>query len=982
MSVILHVLALLFFGPVAAGVHIKAVGSASAPRNVVDGEDADVEDSQGRQEIPTLQEYLAAGRARAEDGAALPEVVGARSLPSRTAPSPLALDTRRSLGCGETHVVDAESDREATCPQDCPYFVQNQLDARHCTFVCVPAEQCTKFHPGTPIADPKLGICRSPMVQACDEYVMDASTPDRCAVCSPGYRLAEDGQCYYKFKYLVFVLTCIGTLVAVLLTAWLVDMALRPASNEDQLHDALDFTRRKLLHKQEDVPAEVARGDSSITFSRRLGLQGTSGHLMRIGKLWPLSTNLCKQDVGGSGLVLHFNFQVAVMVWALLVAGVWALLGFTIDSDLFVLGTKPFGTPRENCILVAWGWETQERLMPVKCVFIWVAYIGSFALALVHSVRQLRLFQRLDDTNKTMKDYVAICNGLPSCSGRRPLEDELKRVLTQATGQRVVGVSVAWAYKDDEDAVMGALYKQLRQREGKHRRQLPPCPHEASYGPLRKKLHELESKYLCPLQEEADDADVRKMLANMSSSENAFVVFQTERQRNEAIRRVEQMGGILFEERQVHLYMPQCEPATVKWVNFGDHAAPHRKVLRLLQGCGLILVCLLLWTVFFYAPYAWSMFSFNYDNGQEPGFIYGLSFSMVVCIGNVMMYAACDAVAEHVGFRFSDDKEAAYLVFYTFSCLFNVVVDMVTTYFIAWTIMSELGFRAYDGTPLQDIPVFPQGFETYAIQRSLAENVKAYAFPSTFLIPFMIEPFATIWIPWILGRLLVRCHQEIRGRDAEEWLTAMPMDLSRYGDILLNMMIAILIFYFPGGYTIFLFVSMAACHAFIYVLDQWRLLRIVPSCTFASMQVDWWCQVMLAPCVAIMLSCLVFKSGNQEGFEDLGIWGNFAACTGAFTLHCVVHILLLLYVVPLFGEKDEVDDESRDATSDYQYQTLSHQTASSFFSTNPVHCLRSSHYYRHQPPCQYLVAGKEHLLEKNPKIGLWYDVPDVPKEEL
>ena len=30
--------------------------------------------------------------------------------------------------------------------------------------------------------------------------------------------------------------------------------------------------------------------------------------------------------------------------------------------------------------------------------------------------------------------------------------------------------------------------------------------------------------------------------------------------------------------------------------------------------------------------------------------------------------------------------------------------------------------------------------------------------------------------------------------------------------------------------------------AYIYLLDHWRILRVVPAATFASMQVDWWCQ--------------------------------------------------------------------------------------------------------------------------------------------
>ena len=34
-------------------------------------------------------------------------------------------------------------------------------------------------------------------------------------------------------------------------------------------------------------------------------------------------------------------------------------------------------------------------------------------------------------------------------------------------------------------------------------------------------------------------------------------------------------------------------------------------------------------------------------------------------------------------------------------------------------------------------------------QGTLANNLYAYAFPATFLIPFLIEPVATIYAPWI-----------------------------------------------------------------------------------------------------------------------------------------------------------------------------------------------------------------------------------------
>merc|ERR1719440_2350599 len=105
------------------------------------------------------------------------------------------------------------------------------------------------------------------------------------------------------------------------------------------------------------------------------------------------------------------------MIWAALVAVGWLIMAYTVDEDLLTLGRRRFGMPRENCILVAWGYRTQQRLMWTKVLFCFCVYIGSFALCIYHGARQLRLFQKFDAENKTMKDFVAMCTNLPRIKG-------------------------------------------------------------------------------------------------------------------------------------------------------------------------------------------------------------------------------------------------------------------------------------------------------------------------------------------------------------------------------------------------------------------------------------------------------------------------------------------------------------------------------------------------------------------------------------
>ena len=57
---------------------------------------------------------------------------------------------------------------------------------------------------------------------------------------------------------------------------------------------------------------------------------------------------------------------------------------------------------RENCIVVQWGYETQNRLMYVKVGFLLFAYVFSFVSAMILDIRQWCIF--ITDTGITHKD--------------------------------------------------------------------------------------------------------------------------------------------------------------------------------------------------------------------------------------------------------------------------------------------------------------------------------------------------------------------------------------------------------------------------------------------------------------------------------------------------------------------------------------------------------------------------------------------------
>merc|ERR1719327_1678758 len=625
------------------------------------------------------------------------------------------------------------------------------------------------------------------------------------------------------------------------------------------------------------------------------------------------STNLCTTDVAGPGMMLHFRFQRFFIIWPLLVAMVWTALAI-YEPDLFILGTRKFGTPRHNCILVAWGYETQQRLMWTKVLFLAIVYVGSFISFLWFSVSQNRQYLKMDQDEKTMKDFALELKGLPKLPGeQKDVEQDIKQLVEGAIGKAgvVVGVSVAWNYQSDDgekqEMVEYLCNKDLTWRQiqwelgikAKAQNKAAPTNKDVNdfldqervkqqtdpsenYGALRKKLYAIEKSVLGPEDDKCDalgEEIVNKeghlameCLKDIKSSDTAFVVFTTEEEKKAALemgleiefkREIAQKYSVEPTTKMVLLDVTN-EPANLNWHNFGNPAP----VKGFFKGFFKVYVpALLIWFFCFYVPYAWSLYNFNYDNGAElPGY-YSIIFTIVVCGGNATMYVVCDLCCDIIGFRYKDTKQVTYMLMYLVACMINVFLDMAVTYKTALKIMVGLDFRTYFGQRLSEIDTFTEQFETYAMQRSLGENTYAYAWPSTFFVCFLLEPFVTIWVPHWIGQVVVRTHPEIVGATAEAYLMAFEFDMGRYADILLNVFLGIVIFWFPGGYIWTLFFFMSFSHAFIYFFDHWRVLTVIPYVKIVINEVDWWAQVVMCGLCAMIMMCLVFKA-NCETYVD------------------------------------------------------------------------------------------------------------------
>jgi len=876
--------------------------------------------------------------------------------------------------CHDRKVVDSNSDKFLQCPTECPIYADDRADGVDCNFECVEAtpKACSAVNPKEPVPDVERGICRACIIYGCKTCTSEGQ--DTCAVCSSGYRLTANGQCENANMMYWYGLFVVLGLVTLFIVAWIVDIACRPVVNPEGLKGALD-----------------ARSRSKVRMPKQAG--SSEGR-----ELWPLDTNLLKTPVAGIGVQLHFNFQFFLIVWALAIGVAWLFLALSVDDALLILGTRRAKTARQNCILVAWGFETQMRLMWTKIDFVVAAYLLTFLACLAFGVRQLRIFQKVDMQNSTHKDYAARVRNLPLMDGTEPVEEELKRRLEDATGQKVVGVSVCWDFQEHEDELLELIESKLVEKDekmGPTTVQADAPEPESFFARMERSMLAAEAERVVvkgemteeerqtasreaqaanpeEMIEECKEVDVVGILKSIKTCPDAYAIFETEAARDAAVDAV-QSAGVEFHGNVLKLNASRVEPQTVNWRNCANTDLVV-KAKRVAMGFCIMLAGLGLWVVAFYLPYAWFTLTFNYSYGQEPGFVAGMTFSMVVVAGNALMYLVCSEVADRTRFIYVDDREVCYMLLYCFACVFNVALDLITTYMVAYRINVGLRMKTYDGTLLENLQQFSDRFESYAMQRTLANNLYAYAFPATFLIPFLIEPVATIYAPYKMMMAIVRTQPSMKGFMAERLLGSLVFDLSRYADLMLDVMIAVLIFFFPGGYNIQMFVGLAASHVYIYFFDHYRVLRSIQSCNYADKMVDWWTQWMMSIPCGFMLACVVFKANCQPGYPCVDGDTMVAGCAVAFFAHIVLHTLALKFVVPMFGLSGESDGADSNT-----YQDCSRRIACSWFSANPMYCLRSQYVYQHNPPCVYCIPGKEHLIEVNEDIGLYFN--DCPAKE-
>jgi len=190
---------------------------------------------------------------------------------------------------------------------------------------------------------------------------------------------------------------------------------------------------------------------------------------------------------------------VALIIWAVVLALVWLSIGVAVEyPTLFVLGTGRAKTDWENCWIVEWGHTAQRRLMWTKVGYLIFVYLFTFLGAIFFGICQLRRFEHMDQLHSTHKDFCALITGLPRLIGSVFAEDEIKKTISTASGQKIIGVSVCWDMTDKEDLLMQVIEGELDKRDSELHGQSLPSAEPVGYGTVNRVFTWIESVFLSP----------------------------------------------------------------------------------------------------------------------------------------------------------------------------------------------------------------------------------------------------------------------------------------------------------------------------------------------------------------------------------------------------------------------------------------------------------------------------------------------------
>lgn len=931
-----------------------------------------VEDGNGTTRTTTVHDKLTLAPGYEED---LPVIVVTQS------PQVVQKQKPQLAACSYNAAALITVPIEQPCSAACPF--SQRIPGDKCHKVCIKKEDCAAFNPKRGFAEMVSKQC----MPACG-YGTHIIGCSRCAgvgvcvECMTGFTLVENGTRCQNSMEGVWKKIYIILLIVILLLVWyLWNLARRVNLNQIVLE--MCFQHRDHCKCWELVADESA------------------GHRWQKYPLW--GTHVQSRDIGGLGIVLYFR-QLAFLMATCPVLLLAAYVTYKF-SDLKLYEDATAHLNDCNSALSHSqhfnGGQFEIDIMRFSH-YMFYAMIATYLVFLVgiamFAKSQLNLATRWDESRSTHEDYAFLCRDLPQdATDPKEIQDYFQELLdNHSTGgadsvHRIVGVSIAYDYKQDAELIDSAICDLVEELE-KHRWKSHPSGHFQRIAQALVKSQRWYHDH--SIHPHADDADkvaeeasseaqpqrqcctmksllklemldclfwgscgdhdpghtnkeqVVEVLQNLKGSGNAYVIVDHPSTLTLLSEIGKQPHPPFRGHREIRICDVISEPPSVIWENFTEmNFWP-----RIIGGCFLIIFTILLW-VALYVPYAVLI-------GEHTGWLQGLLLGLLIAVGNVIVAQVVDLVTKWAGFRRKDRRDMAILALAFMATVMNTICDV----FVVLRITNSSGGSSHD------------------FDKVLAPEMFAMIVPGYLILPYLFVPLAENIAPYFIGKWLVRSRKATL-RASERCLTCPDFDICwRYSDVLNNFTVCILMLFIVSAETYQVMMWLMLFLALIYVIDKYKLLRQTSQTFYTTRRLDeaclyWWCvPTGLLAAVTTWWACSAGFIPEKERTK---------MCYIAFGVHIIIYFVLLKlaesFVRPAAPEV-------------LRYSEMCQQLASkgkiwSWFNTNPIFCLRA-HYLELKEsgpalhPCIPYVPGKQHLQPTAPQHFVHREGADLYKAKL
>jgi len=321
------------------------------------------------------------------------------------------------------------------------------------------------------------------------------------------------------------------------------------------------------------------------------------------------------------------------------------------------------------------------------------------------------------------------------------------------------------------------------------------------------------------------------------------------------------------------------------------------------------------------------------------------------------LFVASSAGADMACYRYEEERQSKYVQFYNGALLLNLFMDIVLQSYLSYKMLTEQKAHTSKGQLLDELTTYQEILESYPMQRTLGKYLLKYCWPSTFLYPFLSQPILVQWLAYNVGKLLVRSNTSLRGVMAAKAMELGEMSQGRYADILFNIALVALVPFIAPAYMHQVLIYFLISHIYIYLYDHWKVLRCVVRFQFTRPEVHKLAMQLFALPVSFLAGALVFKANQlrrqqfSESTPPMSSSTLLPVVVGVMLLHGLVHYLIVEMICRFFWTACV----RKDSNASYA-ATVAHFRAT-YFSTNPLHCLRSKYVLGHDPPQPVYACG-------------------------